>query len=459
MPPLPVISPPFQLSSFTLDISGVAGLFGGDEVVEAASSLHLYKGRKWRGWYNSPGAYAVAKYFGCIANSQFWRGLFPGDCKNPVHAFGLDGKTGPRYMGVFSGTEMMTGHIGYLLTDLVNDKEKRDLWDKNLAKKVEEKDLQDEGHRATSPTAVTIVDVMSIETLNSLFVLTPPLQLIFSYFTMLASVVCTIFSLLFNDIFCFVAILIGVLVGGISSFIIGSGTLTLNTMFEPAPGSPPGDGVLISQDIIVLRGSEVHVNAITKGKFKLKFEDAENDPKHHIIGVCATLYFIQFIAQLLLIPQGTLAGQVMFLISFAIAWINNCILASIDKDAIQTELLGRSVKMKITRFKIPTRTMATFFACLALRPSAKDVEEYPAYKDFKPKRLLESMLPNDTRVWQEWRRIVLEVLESQQPLGYFDSALNDPQLSDLREDQRHLLSTLLRDAQDAYLKYEIEDTF
>ena len=68
--------------------------------------------------------------------------------------------------------------------------------------------------------------------------------------------------------------------------------------------------------------------------------------------------------------------------------------------------------------------------------------------------LLENMLPNDTRVWQAWRRIAADVLESRQPPEYFQNALNiDPELSDLREDQQTLLSHLLRDAHIAYLKY------
>ncbi|EGO20228.1 hypothetical protein SERLADRAFT_400382 [Serpula lacrymans var. lacrymans S7.9] len=72
MPPIPL-----QHSDFTLDASGVAGFFGGDEAISAMATVHMYESRKWLGWYNSPGSYTVAKRYGQLANSRFWDGLFP----------------------------------------------------------------------------------------------------------------------------------------------------------------------------------------------------------------------------------------------------------------------------------------------------------------------------------------------------------------------------------------------
>ncbi|KAF8884221.1 hypothetical protein CPB84DRAFT_1965036 [Gymnopilus junonius] len=276
MAPLPLIAPPLQDSKFTLDISGVAGLFGGDEVVEATSSLHLYKGRKYRGWYNSPGAYVVAKYFGRA-----------GQCVQ------LDGKKGPKYQAVLSGTQMITGHTGYLLGRFMNEQPG--------------KDLREADQRTTEPTGVTIVDIKSVRNLDNLFVPSSLLQLLVGYFTILTSFATAIVSLiLFNDRICFAAIIIGTMIGGISSLIIGSGSLTLHTVYTPAPGSPPGDGILVDKEIIILRGNEGHVNAITKGSFKL---DLIGKPKYHLIGICSALYFAQFIAQLFLIPIGTLPAR------------------------------------------------------------------------------------------------------------------------------------------------------
>jgi hypothetical protein len=438
MVPLPLITPPLQHSKFTLDIFSVAGFFGGDEVVEATATLHLYKGRRWRGWYNSPGAYTVAKYFGRIADSRFWRGLFQGALQDPETAFGLDGKKGPKYLGVLSGTEIVTGHIGHLLASHLKGEKGMDLRDAN--------------HRTTRTVGVTIVDLKDVKRLDKLSIPSSKLHLLSSYFTMFSSVACTICSLiLFGDKICFAIILLGTLIGGVSSIIIGMGKLSLDTVFKPAPGSPPGDGVLIGEEIVVLRGSESHVNAITKGKFRL---DLVGRPKYHIIGVCSALYFFQFIAQLFLIPQGTLPGQIMFLLSFGIAWIYNCILASIDKEKIQTKLLLESIEMDQTKYSLPNRTMATTFACLSLRRSAKEIKLHPAYNDFNPECVLAQMIPNDTAVWRSWREILLDVLQSRQPPEYLVTAVSEPKFSQLRSDQRDLLSALLRDAKDAYDKYD-----
>ncbi|KDR74941.1 hypothetical protein GALMADRAFT_211824 [Galerina marginata CBS 339.88] len=437
MAPLPLIPPPLQNSSFTLDIFSIAGFFGGDEVIQAMATLHLYKGRKWRGWYNSPGTYAVAKSFGRMANSRFWRGLFPGTTQDPATAFGMDGKKGPKYLGALSGTEITTGHTGYLLAEYV--------------KSLNGLDLRDEGHRITKATSVTVIDVRSVENLDNLSAPSSLLHLLLSYFTMISSIACAVFSLiLFDDKVCFAAILLGTLIGGISSIIIGFGDLSLQSVFSPAPGSPPGDGVLVGEEIVVVRGTEANVNAITKGKFHLKLIGS---PKYHIIGVCSMLYFLQFITQLFLIPQGSLPGQLMFLTSFAIAWVNNCALASIDKEAIQMDVLAQSVKMDIKKYKLPSRTMATLFTCLALHRSPEELATSPEYGDFDPERLLKYMLPNNTTVWQAWRQVVMDVLQSKQPPEYFDTAVNGPKLSGLRSDQKSLLKTLLNDAGVTYKKY------
>jgi hypothetical protein len=63
------------------------------------------------------------------------------------------------------------------------------------------------------------------------------------------------------------------------------------------------------------------------------------------------LFFLQFIMQLLLIPQGNLGGQLMFLASFAIVWANNCVHGSIDKEAVQMDLLRQSIYMTIEKYE------------------------------------------------------------------------------------------------------------
>ncbi|KAH9475454.1 hypothetical protein JR316_0012565 [Psilocybe cubensis] len=304
-------------------------------------------------------------------------------------------------------------------------------------------DLREEPPKTRS-TAVTIIDIKDFEQLDHLSSRSSTLHLLLSYFTMISSVACAIFSLiLFDDKFCFSAILFGTIIGGVSTWVVGTGNLTLQTVFSPSPGSPPGDGVLIGEDFTVLRGTEGRVNAITKGRFHLKLRGA---PNYHIIGICSLLYLLQFIAQLLLIPQGHLAGQLMFLCSFSISWIYNRTIASIDKEAMQTELLRQSVKMDIKKYILPNRTNAVVFTCLSLRRSLDETEKNPVYSDFNPEALLATLLPKDSRVWRKWRQVVKDIHLRKQPPEYFDDALNEDDVADLPEDQRKLLQILLNDA-------------
>ncbi|KIK21853.1 hypothetical protein PISMIDRAFT_103302, partial [Pisolithus microcarpus 441] len=79
-----VFATPLDDAHFTLDTSGVAGVFGGEEAVSAMATVHVYQYRKWLGWYNSPGSYEIAKRYGRLATSKFFDGLFPGVHTDPA---------------------------------------------------------------------------------------------------------------------------------------------------------------------------------------------------------------------------------------------------------------------------------------------------------------------------------------------------------------------------------------
>ena len=99
-------------------MAGIAGFFGGEEAFAAMSSIRLVQGRRWLGWYNSPGSYFVAKKYGVLARSKIWDGLYPGVNVDPATMLNLDGKVGPRYAGAHSGTRInATGHLGHLLME------------------------------------------------------------------------------------------------------------------------------------------------------------------------------------------------------------------------------------------------------------------------------------------------------------------------------------------------------
>ena len=112
----PILHPHINKQRFDLDSSGIAGFFGGEESFAAMNSVHLMPGRRWMGWYNSPGSYFVAKKYGMLPDSMFWDGLFPGNSVKPEKLVELDSKSGPRYTGVYSGTQLpKTGHLSYLI--------------------------------------------------------------------------------------------------------------------------------------------------------------------------------------------------------------------------------------------------------------------------------------------------------------------------------------------------------
>ena len=106
--------PPLSSSEINLDISGVAGFFGGDVTLSAMTAVHMSEVRKYLGWYNTPGSYEIARRYGRAARSRMWDSIFPGTNLDPSVLFELEGREGPHYRGIFSGTVMnKSSHAAY----------------------------------------------------------------------------------------------------------------------------------------------------------------------------------------------------------------------------------------------------------------------------------------------------------------------------------------------------------
>ncbi|OBZ75282.1 hypothetical protein A0H81_04664 [Grifola frondosa] len=270
-----------------------------DVAVQAMTTVHLYQGRRWRGWYNSPGSYEIAKQYGRLAASRFWDGLYPGPNVDPAVLFGLDGQAGPQYVAAHSGTVM--------------------------------------------PQTVSFV----------------------------TSWTCCYF----RDWFCGFMILLGIISSGLSCLVLGSGKFTF-THPNPAKGAPNGNG----------HGQLAHEGA----------------------------FLSKFLAQLLLIPQGTLFGQIMFLSSLAASWIYNCYLASLDTEQVQS-------------------TSAVVLVTLVLKPI--NVEDQ-----------LEQLLPNKTHVWRKWRETVARKIVNSEPFVF-----DQMDFAGIADDE--LLRTLYGDATMGYRSY------
>ncbi|KAH9911179.1 uncharacterized protein BXZ73DRAFT_93473 [Epithele typhae] len=329
-------------------------------------AVHVYEGRKWLGWYNTPGSYEIAKRCGQLSRSRFWDGLYPGPNLTPAR--------GSRYRCVQSGTIMVkTGHIASIFQQHC-DQLKPQEWGA-------------EAFRITSKT--TLVAIIPI----------------------FASVVTCVACALHEDWICFAMILAGILANGLSCYWIGSGTLTF-TRPEPAGGALPVHGILNDgEQIIILKGPEGAVNVVTRGAFSL---DYGCDERYHRIGVCALLLMTQFLAQLLLLPQGTHFGQIMFLTSLAVSWLHNIYLSaelSLNRDSMKRHILMKKILQDphIVKYTLGTPAAMAVFTLLGHSDSGAERDE--ADKE-SLRSLFDELLPNNTPTWQEWKDETLrKVLE------------------------------------------------
>lgn len=428
---MPVLSRPLKDTKFTLDASGVAGFFGGEEAISAMATVHLFKGRKLLGWYNSPGSYTIAKRFGQLAASRFWDGLFPGPNETPAVSFGLDGRLGPKYFATLSGTSMQTGHLGYLTMQRAKD----------------EKDLIQIEGRETAPSKVAFLELKDVKyqgrvpqrDVGNALLAFIPIQTSF-----LACIMCALVA----DWYAFAMILLGIISSGVACLVIGSGELSLDTVKTPAPGAPPGDGMLIGDDmVIVVKGAEKDINAITKGKFLLKLS---GEPTYDPIGFCSLLLLVQFLLQLLLIPQGSLFGQIMFLASLGVSWVYNSYLSSLEKEKIQAKVLFEKLgKPDMRTFRLGTRTSMTVFACLLLCDGMES-----SNGSIDPGRILLDFISNDTQVWKRWRnKVIRQMKESTSSDSLACLELDQDDRSHLERSDIELLATLLDDARSAFKGY------
>ncbi|KAG1806315.1 uncharacterized protein HD556DRAFT_1225348 [Suillus plorans] len=444
--------PPVTINTdhFSLDVGGFAGFFGGEEAVSAMETVHLYRARRWTGWYNSPGSYSVGRHYGRIANSRFWNGMFPGPNIEPTTYIGLDGKSGPMYVASQSGTFLkQTGHLAYLLMQKCKD----------------QRAVIVEG-RKTRANKVTILDMPDIKfdagTENSLTIhARDGFHKHVALIPIATSVVTCTLCAWGDDWYCFSLILLGILVNGISCFVIGSASIVLQSVAS-SKNAPPGDGILMDGNhVIVVRGKEKNVLAITQGKFHLEYEpwdhdeDAETNDEYAAIGFCSLLLVIQFLTQLLLIPQGKLFGQVMFLTSFAVSWAYNLFLSSMDGEYLQEEQLVQALtlsKDRMKTYKLGTRTAAAVFACLTLQPDCEHKDW--GNRGFKPQEILRQFIPNDTHVWTVWREQVLEQMRSsKQVLQSLDLEACGNRIAAFNDVDKNLLNDLLSDARTAYQQY------
>ena len=412
---------PLNKSHFTLDTSGVSGFFGGDEAISAMGTSHVYKGLQYLGWYNTPGSFQIARRYGLVARSTIFRGLFPGVRTDLAKLFEFDGWEGPRFQAVSSGTIMdSTGHLAsVLMKECASIEGVRIPGQERSGAQITICTLH-----AVPPTVVNVNRTSTYPTRFAAII------------TITTSLAACVISGHLKDWFASPLILWGMFSNGISCRVIGAGTLRF-THHATAPGCPPGDGILGSgREFVILKGHEGAVSSVTLGKFSIQFP---SELYEQYIGYCAVLLTTQFIAQLFLIPQASLMGQIMFIVSLAVSWVYNLLLSTSDKEKMQRHILLDDIlgKPSLKKYILPTRTSAVMFALCALSPD-------------NPGKVLKAYLPNETKVWRRWRKTVLRRFHNKEELHFTQGDWDLPGYS---KEEKDLLQTLFRDAETAYDAY------
>ena len=451
-----VVKPPLSNTAFTLDSSGVAGFFGGESAVRAMATVNLLPKRRWCGWYNAPGSYEVAKQYGPLAMSDIFDGLFPARERDPAKILMVDGESGSRYIPVHSPTASLShiGHLGYLLERKAGQMPITKIFGRV------------KGERHTMDVRVTLVrlnhmpdEFDQLKTIRSS-------SITFALGTVLISIGGCIACAFIADWFCFASIALGIIANGVACSVIGSGKLTLKHNI-PAQVESPGDIVLRGDtEIFLLIGSEGAVSPFTRAHFVLQYygkpefqpEQDERDERtnsgraedegapeeqtcrrckgpiitckmcrrsidnrtcwpqiqqEQLVRASVILLLSQFLAQLLLIPQGTLFGQLMFLATLVPSWMYHSYLSSLSVE-FQTQTLFDKLRIKegedIHRYQLNTWTEAVVFTCLTLASIRHKSYHDPETDKFKKniEGLLDGLLQSKTDVWQTWKEWLAE---------------------------------------------------
>ncbi|KAI6143348.1 hypothetical protein BKA82DRAFT_2438942 [Pisolithus tinctorius] len=425
---------PLANTKFILNSTSVAGLLGGEEAMSTVALAQIYDRRKWLGWYNTPGSYIIGKRFRRLAHS-----IIPDSHVNPGSGTGSetvhidptlllqhDGwSKGPGFQGIYSGTSMqVTGPLASLL----------------MKKCIRMCGTEVEG-RATQAVNVTVVTLDQNPDLQPRmrFRHSPPLCAIIPIIVSLAT--CTTCGL-YYEWYAFSMILLGILARGLACVFIGSGELVFEHP-KSAEGSPPGDGILgCDHELVLLKGDEYVVNAVTRGRFSFRFQS-----RHacRMVELCSFLLIVQAIAQLICVPQSNLFGQLMFVVSIATSWVYNLWFLSFDKAGIRQEIF-RSVlgSPKLEKFIFPNRSSAI----VSLLLLSGDKQKLSVDSE-KLKKIMDALLPSGALVWETWKKIVIQRLQDGLPLRFEESDWNRQDLT--LEPDRLLLETLLKDAEAAYV--------
>ncbi|KAG2159390.1 uncharacterized protein EDB93DRAFT_284350 [Suillus bovinus] len=411
-------SPWLSWSHVDLDVaSGMAIFFGGQAAVSALALRPLY-GRTWHGWYNAPGCHAIVWEL----VKTLLQGSFSSYSERLALSLGLDGKEGPKYIASRSGTVMQhTRHLAHVLN--------------NSNWRGESVVV---GQRISpTPMQLMIVDFKK-KVLTGNDTLLPrsshhsSLPIIATTASIAACAICAIVE----DWLSLKMILLGMVSSGITSFIMSTGNITLERL-KPADGAPRGDGMLLSDTrIIILRGNEEDVNAVTKGKLRLKLKGGG-----YTLLLCVFIASLQVTLQLIFMPSGSLAGQLMFLSSLLVSGACNLYLSAKEDDVQSSALITLLNTPEVKTYQASSRATAAVLACLALCWGSTT----------PPTQVLQEIVPIRPKVWKAWSEFLVENIGKKSKEFVYGESTHD-----LDDREEKLLLELIDDAHAAYDRY-IED--
>jgi len=290
-----------------------------------------------------------------------------------------------------------------------------------------------------SPTKVTIVDLKKIPTGDDTLRPKSFRNSSISIIPTITSIAACVFCASIEDWLASRMILLGMVCSGIASFILSTGKITLGGQLRPARGVPPGDGMLLSDThIVILRGDEEDVNAVTKGKLRLKLKGG-----CWTLLFCASLVSLQIALQLVIMPSASLPGQSMFLLTLLVSGTCNLYLSAKGDDVRSNALFTLLNSPEVKTYEARSRASAAVLACLALYRESR----------MSPKDILQELVPVNPRPWAAWSACLEKSIQEHSARFMYGSKLKE-MLQD--EGEEKCLKDLIDDAQAAYDQY-VED--
>ena len=190
--------------------------------------------------------------------------------------------------------------------------------------------MQGDSGRQTTLTHVALIDLNNVHYEHNV----PHLSKLDALRALIPIIVSIVMCACVFDWYSISVILVGILASGFASMTIGSGKLILKFDGPTLAQRPqPGDGTLVpvmwEDMVVVVKGADIAVNVIMKGKFGLEL---------HAITRYSVLHILKFLAQLF-IPQGTPFGQPMFIISLCVSCAYNFYTSLLRIEKLQADIL------------------------------------------------------------------------------------------------------------------------